>query len=176
MTGEQSEMTMTDHAPMSSTTDRLREITAQIITAYVSSNNVPVETLPSLISTVFRALSSLEERPAEVPDLVPAVPVKKSVFPDYIVCLEDGKKLKMLKRHLQSAYGLTPKQYREKWGLPESYPMVAPAYAARRSALAQEIGLGRTVKASSDIPNAIEETVSVSRIPAKRRGRNPKAI
>lgn len=175
MTGEQSEMTMTDHKTISSTTDRLREITAQIVTAYVSSNNVPAETLPTLISTVFRALSSQGNTTAEVPELIPAVPIKKSVYPDYIVCLEDGKKLKMLKRHLHSAYGLTPQQYREKWGLPESYPMVAPAYAARRSALAQKIGLGRAVKTISDIPNPIEESVSVTRVPARKRGRNPKA-
>ena len=106
---------------------------------------------------------------------MPAVPVKKSVFPDYIICLEDGKKLKMLKRHLQSAYGMTPKQYREKWGLPESYPMVAPDYAARRSALAQKIGLGRAVKATPGVttPTA-EDQVPVTHVPEKKRGRRPK--
>ncbi|WP_048852637.1 MucR family transcriptional regulator, partial [Komagataeibacter europaeus] len=117
-----------------------------------------------LIGTVFQALGSLGQTTTEIPDLVPAVPVKKSVFPDYIVCLEDGKKLKMLKRHLQSAYGMTPKQYREKWGLPDSYPMVAPDYAARRSALAQEIGLGRAVRTAPD----------VTHVPEKKRGRRPK--
>jgi predicted transcriptional regulator len=175
MTGQQAETTMTDHETRSSETDTLRELTTRIVAAYVSSNTVPADTLPSLISTVFQALGSLGQTTTETPDLVPAVPVKKSVFPDYIVCLEDGKKLKMLKRHLQSAYGMTPKQYREKWGLPESYPMVAPDYAARRSALAQEIGLGRAVKATPGVttPTA-EDQVPVTHVPEKKRGRRPK--
>lgn len=175
MTGQQAETTMTDHETRSSETDILRELTARIVASYVSSNTVPADTLPDLIATVFQALGSLGQTTIETPDLVPAVPVKKSVFPDYIVCLEDGKKLKMLKRHLQSAYGMTPKQYREKWGLPESYPMVAPAYAARRSVLAQEIGLGRAVRTAPDVtvPTA-EDQVPVTHVPEKKRGRRPK--
>ncbi|MGV4878472.1 MucR family transcriptional regulator [Acetobacter indonesiensis] len=165
---------MTDHETRSSETDTLRELTTRIVTAYVSSNTVPADTLPGLIATVFQALGSLGQATTETPDLVPAVPVKKSLFPDYIVCLEDGKKLKMLKRHLQSAYGMTPKQYREKWGLPESYPMVAPDYAARRSALAQKIGLGRAVKATPELSDVSEGEAPVTPLPEKKRGRRPK--
>ena len=166
---------MTDHEPRSSETDTLRELTTRIVTAYVSSNTVPTDTMPGLIASVFQALENLGQATTETPDLVPAVPVKKSVFPDYIVCLEDGKKLKMLKRHLHATYGMTPQQYREKWGLPESYPMVAPDYAARRSALAQKIGLGRAVRTASDVtaPTA-ENQVPVTHIPEKKRGRRRK--
>ncbi|MCE2580857.1 MucR family transcriptional regulator [Komagataeibacter sp. FNDCR1] len=166
---------MTDHETRSSETDTLRELTTRIVTAYVSSNAVPSDTLPGLIATVFQTLGSLGQTTIETPDLVPAVPVKKSVFPDYIVCLEDGKKLKMLKRHLQSAYGMTPKQYREKWGLPESYPMVAPSYSTQRSALAQKIGLGQAIRTAPDViaPTA-EDQVPVMHLPEKKRGRRPK--
>ena len=118
-------------------------LTAQIVSAHVSNNSVSSEALPDLIRHVHQALSGVGQPAAEPEKLQPAVPVKRSVFPDYIVCLEDGKKLKMLKRHLQSAYGMTPDQYRERWGLPPDYPMVAPNYAERRSALARQIGLGR---------------------------------
>ncbi len=120
------------------------EYAAQIVSAHVSNNSVQSNDLPALIQQVYTALSTLGSAPAqsaEKPE--PAVPVKKSVFPDYIVCLEDGKKLKMLKRHLMTSYGLTPEAYRERWGLPSNYPMVAPTYAERRSALAKSIGLGR---------------------------------
>lgn len=167
---------MTDHETRSSETDTLRELTTRIVAAYVSSNTVPADALSGLIGTVFQALGSLGQETTEIPDLVPAVPVKKSVFPDYIICLEDGKKLKMLKRHLQSAYGMTPKQYREKWGLPESYPMVAPDYAARRSALAQEIGLGRAVKATPELSDVSEGEAPVTRLPEKKPGRRPKLV
>ncbi len=118
-------------------------LTAQIVSAHVSNNSVPAEALPNLIRQVHQALSGAGQPAAEPEKPQPAVPVKRSVFADYIVCLEDGKKLKMLKRHLQSAYGMTPDQYRERWGLPSDYPMVAPNYAERRSALARQIGLGR---------------------------------
>ena len=174
MTGQQAESTMTDHETRTPEADTLRELTTRIVATYVSSNTVPADTLPGLIATVFQTLGNLGRATTETPALVSAVPVKKSVFPDYIVCLEDGKKLKMLKRHLQSAYGMTPKQYREKWGLPESYPMVAPAYAARRSVLAQEIGLGRTVKATPEPSDVSEVEVPVTRLPEKKRGRRPK--
>ncbi len=120
-------------------------LTARIVAAHVSNNAIPAEGLPGLIHDVYRALTTLgHSQPAAAPEekRLPAVPVKKSVFADHIVCLEDGKKLKMLKRHLKTAYGLTPEQYRERWGLPADYPMVAPDYATHRSNLAKEIGLG----------------------------------
>lgn len=121
-----------------------RYLTAQIVTAYVSHHDVVTDTLPTLIRSVHAALMNVdtpEEVPAEKP--VPAVPLKKSVFPDYIVCLEDGKKLKLLRRHLKTVYNMTPQEYRERWGLPPEYPMVAPNYANHRSSLARKIGLGR---------------------------------
>ena len=126
--------------------NELLQKTAEIVAAYVSKNSIQVADLPALITSVHQSLATLgqSQAPAEAPaDLKPAVPVKKSVFPDYIVCLEDGKKLKMLKRHLKSSYGLSPDEYRAKWGLPSDYPMVAPNYAKARSALAMEIGLGK---------------------------------
>ena len=122
--------------------NELLELTTEIVVAHVSSNTLPVGDLSGLIGDVYRTLSSLGEIP-EVPEAAkPAVPIKRSVFPDYIVCLENGKKLKMLKRHLKTAYNMTPEEYREKWGLPADYPMVAPNYAKHRSTLAKEIGLG----------------------------------
>ena len=128
-------------------TSRMLELTAQIVSAHVRNNEVPVDGLAKLISVVHAALSGATS-PSVVPEKPePAVPIKKSVFPDYVVCLEDGKKLKMLKRHLKTAFGLTPAEYRERWGLPADYPMVAPNYAARRSELAKKIGLGRSSEA-----------------------------
>jgi predicted transcriptional regulator len=116
----------------------------EIVAAFVGNNTVAVSDLPGLISSVFQALRATgqveAEKMAEAP--VPAVPIKKSIGTDFLICLEDGKKLKMLKRHLRTAYGLTPEQYREKWGLPADYPMVAPNYAKKRSSLARQIGLG----------------------------------
>ncbi len=117
-------------------------LTAQIVSAHVSNNAVASDALPSLIQDVFRTLSGIGTEVVEAERPQPAVPIKRSVFPDHIICLEDGKKLKMLKRHLKTAYNMTPEQYRERWGLPSEYPMVAPNYAERRSALAKEIGLG----------------------------------
>ncbi len=118
-------------------------LTAQIVSAHVASNSVPPDALPALIRDVHRTVAALGGAPAPVAERPqPAVPIKKSVFPDYIVCLEDGKKLKMLKRHLMSAYSMTPDQYRERWGLGPEYPMVAPNYAQHRSSLAKKIGLG----------------------------------
>jgi predicted transcriptional regulator len=125
-------------------------LTAEIVSAHVASNSVGPESLPDLIRDVYRAMSSLgavAPPPAERPQ--PAVPIKKSVFPDYIVCLEDGKKLKMLKRHLMSAYNMTPDQYRERWQLGPDYPMVAPNYAQHRSTLAKKIGLGTTARGAA---------------------------
>jgi predicted transcriptional regulator len=119
----------------------LLALTSEIVAAHVANNSVPSAELPKLIQDVHRALSAVATGGAvERPD--PAVAVKKSITPDYIVCLEDGKKLKMLKRHLMSSYKLTPEQYRERWGLPHDYPMVAPNYAKHRSHLAKKIGLG----------------------------------
>jgi predicted transcriptional regulator len=121
----------------------LLALTADIVAAHVSRTNVGLDALPGLIREVYRSLTGSSNPPPPVAEKpIPAVPVKKSIFPDYIVCLEDGKKLKMLKRHLKSAYNLTPAQYRERWGLSADYPMVAPNYAERRSSLAKQIGLG----------------------------------
>ncbi|MBN8875715.1 MAG: MucR family transcriptional regulator [Rhodospirillales bacterium] len=129
---------MADH----SSTSNVLELTAQIVSAHVAHNDVAADLLPSLIQTVYATLAGVGQEPAVPERASPAVPIRKSVYPDYIVCLEDGKKLKMLKRHLKTAYGMTPEQYREKWGLPPDYPMVAPNYAKHRSTLAKQIGLG----------------------------------
>jgi predicted transcriptional regulator len=118
------------------------ELTAQIVSAHVSNNAVTPEALPGLIQDVYRTLNGAGREVPQADRPQPAVPVKKSVFPDYIICLEDGKKLKMLKRHLKTAYNMTPEQYRERWGLAADYPMVAPNYARHRSSLAKQIGLG----------------------------------
>lgn len=117
-------------------------LTAEIVAAHVGNNSVPVNELPQLIADVHRALSNVGSQPAQPERPTPAVPVKKSVTPDYIICLEDGKKLKMLKRHLKTAYNMTPEEYRDRWGLAADYPMVAPNYAEHRSSLAKKIGLG----------------------------------
>lgn len=122
---------------------QLLELTAQIVAAHVGHNEVAPDAVAGLIRTVHATLAGVQNPTVAAERPQPAVSVKKSVFPDFIICLEDGKKLKMLKRHLATAYGMTPAQYREKWDLPRDYPMVAPNYAARRSALAQKIGLGR---------------------------------
>jgi predicted transcriptional regulator len=121
-------------------------LTAEIVAAHVSNNTVPLADLPALIQQVFQTLSAIGTGESAAPRPEPAVPVKKSVLPDYIVCLEDGKKLKMLKRHLKTAYNMTPEKYRERWGLPSDYPMVAPNYAKQRSQLARELGLGTKTK------------------------------
>ncbi len=117
------------------------ELVSTIVSAYVSNNNLPSDELPDLITTVHEALRNPGHAAAS--PLEPAVPIKKSIKPDYVICLEDGRKLKMLKRHLRTAYDMTPDEYREKWGLSSDYPMVAPKYAAKRSELAKKIGLGR---------------------------------
>jgi predicted transcriptional regulator len=124
----------------------LATLTAKIVSAYVANNAVAAVDLPDLISTVAGNLYQLvgaASDPVEVPKLEPAVPIKKSVTPEYIICLEDGKRLKMLKRHLQTKYNMTPDDYRQRWGLRDDYPMVAPSYAAQRSDMAKKIGLGR---------------------------------
>ncbi len=117
------------------------ELVSKIVIAYVSNNSVPTSELPGLIRSVHNALSHIGERPVQSHE--PAVPIGISVQPNYIVCLEDGKKLKLLKRHLKTMFDLSPQEYRKKWGLPYDYPMVAPKYAKRRSELAKKIRLGR---------------------------------
>jgi predicted transcriptional regulator len=123
----------------------LLALTADIVSSHVANNSVAVNDLPQLIQNVYATLSGLGT-PQKAPEvkLEPAVPIRSSIKPDYIVCLEDGKKLKMLKRHLMTAYGMTPDEYRTKWGLPADYPMVAPNYAEARRQLAKSIGLGTT--------------------------------
>jgi len=125
--------------------NELVELTAEIVSAYVSNNTVIAADLPGVIHNVFDALSRASSVSGQTvrEELKPAVPVKKSVTPEYIICLEDGKKFKSLKRHLRTHYDLSPEEYREKWGLPHDYPMVAPNYAAARSDLAKRMGLGQ---------------------------------
>jgi predicted transcriptional regulator len=125
--------------------EEILRMTAEVVSAYLSNNLLPASQISEVIQTVHTSLNSLgagrTDSAVEPPK--PAVPVKKSVTADYIICLEDGKKLKMLKRHLRSTYNMTPDEYRTKWGLPSDYPMVAPSYAQQRSEFAKKIGLGR---------------------------------
>ncbi|MEL6286000.1 MAG: MucR family transcriptional regulator [Pseudomonadota bacterium] len=126
------------------TTSHLVHLTSEIVSAFVSKNPLPSTGLPDLIRSVHGALSDISsDAPTDTPRPEPAVPVSKSITPDYLVCLEDGRQLKMLKRYLRSRYGMTPEEYRTRWNLPPDYPMVAPSYAKRRSEFAKEIGLGR---------------------------------
>ncbi len=128
--------------PQNEQSPELLELTTKVVAAHVSHNAMPAADLPRLIATVHETLAKLgTEEAASRPE--PAVSIKQSVKPEYIVCLEDDKKLKMLKRHLRTAYNMTPDEYRERWGLPRDYPMVAPNYAKQRSELAKKIGLGR---------------------------------
>lgn len=129
---------------------QLLQLTTEIVAAHVSNNALPVSELPATIRMIYGELAGLgtpKEEPQAAP--TPAVPIRKSVTDDHIVCLEDGKKLKMLKRHLSTAYGMTPDEYRAKWGLPLDYPMVAPAYSRTRQQLAKDIGLGRKPAANT---------------------------
>jgi predicted transcriptional regulator len=131
----------------------LLALTTEIVAAHVSNNTVAVADLPHLINQVYQSLSTIgtaSTQPVAVERPQPAVSVKKSVHPDYIICLEDGKKLKMLKRHLKTAYNMTPEEYRERWSLPADYPMVAPNYAKQRSKLAKEIGLGTRARKGAE--------------------------
>ena len=149
-----------------STDAQLLGLTAQIVSAHMSKNPTPTDALPALIQAVFKSLAGAGVPDIPVVKLEPAVPIKKSVFPDHIVCLEDGRKMKMLKRHLATSYHMTPDQYRQRWGLPSNYPMVAPEYAARRSELAKSFGLGRGRRIDAE-PAALPAT-------PKRRGRPSK--
>ena len=148
----------------------LLTLTADIVAAHVSNNSVSVGDVPQLIEKVFASLQSLGTTPTEAAvELKPAVPVRSSVKADYIVCLEDGKKLTMLKRYLRTNYGMSPEDYRAKWNLPADYPMVAPNYAAKRRELAHSIGLGR--KRATDAAVAEEAAPEAP----KRRGRRKAA-
>lgn len=120
----------------------IMELTTEIVASYVSNNTVASADLAAVIQDVYRAMTSLGTQAMQMERPKPAVPVKKSITPDFIICLEDGKKLKMLKRHLKTAYNMSPEDYRERWGLGADYPMVAPNYAKHRSSLAKKIGLG----------------------------------
>ena len=163
----------------------LAELTAEIISAYVARNALPTAELPALMQSVHDALGRLAggapEAQPKAEELKPAVSIKKSVTDDYIVSLENGQKFKSLKRHLMTSYGMTPQQYREKWGLPKDYPMVAPGYAKTRSALAKSLGLGRKpVDAAPPAPAALSEppppaTTPDTPPPPPRRGRPRKA-
>jgi predicted transcriptional regulator len=124
----------------------LLPLVGKIISAYVANNQVPPDALPGIIQQVYKSLAVSEPETTEAERPQPAVPIKRSVHEDYIICLEDGNKLKLLKRYLQTRYGMTPEQYRERWGLSPDYPMVAPGYAAMRSSQAKSSGLGRREK------------------------------
>jgi predicted transcriptional regulator len=156
----------------------LLTLTAQIVSAYAAKATLTPAALNDVIADVSRALGRIGSDAAAAAaapvELVPAVPIKKSVSADFIVCLEDGKKLKMLKRHLMSTYGMTPAEYRTKWNLPRDYPMVAPNYAATRSQLAKKIGLGR-IPAAVVAPTPIEPPAAPKKAPA-RKGRPAKTV
>lgn len=141
----------TEKTDRNSESNLLLEIAVNVVSAYVSKNPVPIADLPALIESVHSRFSSLTGTTTEpkTEELKPAVPIKKSVTDNYIICLENGKQFKSLKRHLMTAYGMTPDEYRAKWNLPSDYPMVAPAYAASRSELAKTMGLGRKSEAET---------------------------
>ena len=146
-------------------------LTTEIVASFVGNNAVATTDLPTLIASVFQALSAIgqaePEKAAEAP--TPAVPIKKSVQQDFIICLEDGKKLKMLKRHLATRYNMSPEDYRRRWGLAKDYPMVAPAYAAQRSTLAMQIGLGRKPAAPAASEPTSAKTASPRRVAGHRK-------
>jgi len=136
---------MTEEIEQAVASNDLLRMSVEIVSAYVSNNSISATQVPEVISTVYGALDSINGQTvtASAESQKPAISVRRSINPDHIVCLEDGKKLKMLKRHLRAAYGMSPDEYRAKWGLPSDYPMVAPNYALQRSAFAKQIGLGR---------------------------------
>ena len=147
--------------------EKLVALTADIVASYVSANRVAATDIPVVVREVFNALAGAGQPKAAAVKQEPAVPVRKSVTPDYIVCLEDGKKLKMLKRHLRTTYNMSPEEYRAKWNLPPEYPMTAPNYAATRSEFAKRIGLGTKARAET-------EDLAPSK-PAPAKGRRKKA-
>lgn len=157
---------------MADTVDQLDEmlltLTSDIVAAHVGNNSVAVADMPELIKSVYASLTGLgEEKPFVEEDLVPAVSIRSSVKPDYIVCLEDGKKLKMLTRHIRSQYDLTPDQYRARWKLPADYPMTAPGYSERRRELAKSFGLGRKRAAKAEAPIPALPAAPKKRAPRK---------
>jgi predicted transcriptional regulator len=154
---------MPNDLPMMRSHEELLRMVTDIVASYVSNAKVASSELPELIDSVYHSLNQPTAAPPE--PLEPAVAVRKSITPDYLICLEDGAKLKMLKRYLMTSYGLTPEAYRVKWGLPRDYPMVAPNYAKRRSALAKESGLGRRREPEG------EESGEAKRAPPRPRGR-----
>jgi len=137
---------MADENDAKSSPSEILRMTADVVASYLGHNMLPATQIPEVINTVYGALNGISGGAGDSKGepQKPAVPIKKSITPEYVICLEDGKKLKMLKRHLRTTYGMTPDEYRTKWGLPADYPMVAPNYAAQRSAFAKKIGLGRT--------------------------------
>jgi predicted transcriptional regulator len=137
---------MTDNNPDSLSRDILLRMTTQVVSAYVGNNPIPEIQISDVIQSVYGSLEGLGGATSVQTNQKPAVPVKRSITPDHIICLEDGKKLKMLKRYLRTAYNLTPEEYRAKWGLAADYPMVAPNYAKQRSAFAKQIGLGKRTR------------------------------
>jgi len=156
---------MKSNSSLDAPPEELLALTGEITAAYLRGNPLPAADIPGVISTVFGSLLQLgRPEPQEEEPQRPAVPIRKSVTAEYIVCLEDGRKLKMLKRHLRTTYGMTPEQYRAKWGLPPDYPMVAPAYAEKRSEFARAIGLGRHRAAPEPEPQPVPA-------PAKRARR-----
>ncbi len=165
--------------PTPSSTPELLTFTAQIVAAHVAANTVPVDALPAIILSVHGALVGLGTPAVEAPVQEPAVPIKRSIQPEYLICLEDGGKVKMLKRYLKARFGLTPDAYRTKWGLPRDYPMVAPGYSAKRSALAKQFGLGpalRTVEQSAPAAATPEpEMPTVPTVPAEPEARHTAA-
>jgi predicted transcriptional regulator len=153
----------------------LLECTTAIISAYVSHNKIQKENISALIADAFKALSQADRAIAPVEDLKPAVPIKRSVQPDHIICLEDGRKFKSLKRHLMSHYNMTPQDYREKWGLTVDYPMVAPNYALARSELAKKIGLGQRQKPVAIAEPAKRSAKSSKKAPVVKKGASRKS-
>jgi predicted transcriptional regulator len=149
-----------------------RELTTEIVAAYVRRNQVASDHLGTLISTVHQALAGLGKQPPETGgERTPAVPIRRSVHPDYVVCLECGWRGLMVRRHLATGHGLTVEQYRARWNLPREHPMVAPAYSERRSSLAKEIGLGRGRRAFRQEPEAVAEDPAAGQTRSRRRGR-----
>ena len=155
----------------------LTSLTADIVSAYVANNALGGDKIPDLITSVYGALSraSLEAIEPEKVELKPAVAIKKSVTPEYLICLEDGQKFKSLKRHLKTHYDLSPEEYREKWGLPHDYPMVAPSYTAMRSDLAKNIGLGRRGAAIAGTQPEVPAKVELAEKP-KGRGKQTRKV
>ena len=160
---------MPDETPSASIN---RELTTEIVAAYVRRNQVASDQLGTLISTVHQALAGLAKQPPETGgERTPAVPIRRSVHRDYVVCLECGWRGLMVKRHLATGHGLTVEQYRARWNLPREHPMVAPGYSERRSSLAKEIGLGRGRRAFRQEPKAVAEDPAAAQTRSRRRGR-----